>query len=356
MSPFGLFSRGGLRFPLNLEELAQGPENDAGPYGVFVRQPAASPGDVVFRVLRVHHLTPEENRGQHHIFVDVLDEEGRRIPDTEVRIAWVGGSQVVRLDPDPFRPGVAFPMDKWNVYEVEVVGEPSARVVGLTAGHPPEGRGNPEFRHSFLVVFQRQRVPMPEVSEEETPPPSAEEITTPEPGGIPVPEPAPEAPAVPKVQEEVAAMPDVEEQPLTVDVAPEPSSEELLSAAPAEQEQGEAGEETPVPPTVEAVAPPEVEMEVPAAPSPERTVTQPSALETYVLFVGAEAPSTVATFFVVMDDLLQMGVPFGFDAIEAAAAARRVIVVGDAPASLMEELRARGCDVIPIEEDGLRAR
>ncbi len=436
MSLLGRLLGGGLRFPLHLEELQEGPQNDARGYGVVVRSPQAAPGDIVFDVLRVHHLTPEENRGNHHIYVDVLDEEGRRLTDAQVRIVWAEGSRVFPLNTDPTRPGVAFPMNKWDVYEVDVMGMPSARVVGISAGHPAEGRGNPEFRHSFLIVFQRRRVPVPEVAPPPQPaPPQLEEVAPapaptvmPEEEAAPLeetvlftpPPPPPEeepavaearAPAV-EVPEEVVAEEEAATLEETVLLTPPPSppeeeptvAEERPPAvgAPEEVEEVVAEEEAGVP-EVEAVpSPPAVEEEVPAGevapPPPEaaeleeaveveaplaeevtpapvsveqprevaaevtapvaREVTPPSPLDTYVLFVDADSPTTVANFFVAMDDLLAAGVPFGFDATDAVAHARRVIIVGEAPMRLVEEIRARAEEVVTIEGDGegVRAR
>ncbi len=330
----GLFQRlfgDGLRFPLNVDELARGPKNDARAYGVIVREPKAAPGDTIFRVLRVHHLTPEENRGNHHIYVEVLDEDGRRIPGAQVRISWEGGSRVFTVDARPQRPGVAFAMDRWGVYEVDVLGAPSARVVGITAGHPDEGPGNPEFRHSFLIVFQRERVAVPEAI---TPVPPVEEVQAPPLDAQPakeeeervLPTPAEEAQAVPSAEPEPAETATVQAEERETSVQPEVSEEAPAAAEPTSPEEAAA---TPIPPE-----------------SPGYV------FDTYVLFVDAEAPSTLAAFFVAMDDILSTGVPFGFDTVDVATQARRVIVIGEAPAQTLARLRDQCEDVITVEGDG----
>ena len=383
----GLFRRmlgGGLRFPLDIERLRQGPTNDARPYGVLVREPKAEPGAIVYRALHVHHLTPEENRGNRHIYVDVLDEDGKRIPGARVRISWEGGSRVFTVNANPERPGVAFAMDKWGVYEVMVEGEPSARVVGITASHPDEGPGNREFRHSFLVVFQRARVPVPEVA---PPPPPPEEVAAPPaeeplpaeapevtPEDVPPPppleseeeitspverEPAPEVPEPPAVEappepepepevEEPSAVVPPEPEVAEVPAAPERPEVEMVAETPVESREEEVGEEAEVP-TGEEKPGEEEPLPVPEA-APAR------ALDTYVLFVEGEAPSTLAAFFVAMDEIISAGVPFGFDTLEAAEQARRVIVVGEAPASTLERLRRSCEEVVTIEGDGARVR
>ncbi len=387
----GLFRRvfgSGLRFPLDMESLRRGPVNDAQAYGVVVREPRAEPGETVYQVIRVHHLTPEENRGNRHIYVEVLDEEGKRIPGARVRISWQGDSRVFTVKDASDRPGVAFAMDKWSVYDVEVEDAPSTRVVGITAGHPDEGPGNREFRHSFLVVFQRTRVPVPEVV---SPPPSAEverpsleEGATPvevEPEPFPAPEPvtvtpppSPEEEIAPSVLEEISPPPtetevaesEAEPQP-EVEAVPEDVEKYPGAEIPSEQDVTVVVEgAAPVP--VEAEAPPQpvaevdegVEEVVPEEGAErEAVVTTPEApalkaLDTYVLFVDAESPSTLAAFFVAMDEIISAGVPFGFDALDAAEQARRVVVVGKASDEVLTRLQARCEEVVTVEGDSTR--
>ncbi len=135
--------------------------NDAEAYGVRVIQVAAEPGAVIWRVIRVHHLTPEENGGRHHIFLDVLDEEGNRIMGAQVRVTWQDGEQIVTIDKPANEPGANFPMWKGQICNVEGVGLPSDRVENLHTAHPDEAPGNTLFHHSFLVVFQRTTVGEP---------------------------------------------------------------------------------------------------------------------------------------------------------------------------------------------------
>ena len=71
-----------------------------------------------------------------------------------------------------------------------------------------------------------------------------------------------------------------------------------------------------------------------------------------MLFVNADDPTTLAAFFVLMDDLMRTRVAFGFDTVEAAAAARKVIVVGEADDAVRERLAASGADVHYLRGDG----
>ncbi len=140
-------------------------ENDATAYGVTVEPAQVAPGTRYWRVRRVHHLTPEENGGKHHIFIEALTPEGQRAFQSQARVTWDGGEQVVTIDKPLGEPGTNFPMWKWQVCRVEMLGLPSDRVSNLHTAHPdepnPDGSqsGNTLFHHSFLVEFQETVAP-----------------------------------------------------------------------------------------------------------------------------------------------------------------------------------------------------
>ncbi|MBC8448821.1 MAG: carboxypeptidase regulatory-like domain-containing protein, partial [Chloroflexi bacterium] len=136
------------------------PGNDAEAYGVAIEEAPVEEGQLYWRAVRVHHLTPEENGGKHHIFLDILDEVGTRLSAAQARVTWEGGEQVITVDKPLNEPGTNFPMWKWQVCAVEALGLPgqplpSDRVTNLHTGHDDEAPGNTLFHHSFLVVFQR---------------------------------------------------------------------------------------------------------------------------------------------------------------------------------------------------------
>lgn len=148
--------------PLPQGEPIEGqPINDAEAYGVRIVPVQGVSEGPIWRVVRVHHLTPQENGGRHHIFIDMLDEDGKRINGAEARVTWDGGEQIVRVDKPPSEPGTNFPMWRWQVCAVEGVGLPSDRVENLHTGHPDEAPGNTLFHHSFLVVFKRTQAQPP---------------------------------------------------------------------------------------------------------------------------------------------------------------------------------------------------
>lgn len=132
------------------------PVNDAESYGVRIAPADVGLGETYWRVMRVHHLTPAENRGNHHLYLDVLDEYGQPAVGTRLRIAWEGGEEELEIEPTaPGEPGAAFPLGQGQVCTVEVLGLPSDRVLNLHTEHPDEDAGNSLYHHSFYLVWQK---------------------------------------------------------------------------------------------------------------------------------------------------------------------------------------------------------
>ncbi len=146
--------------------------NDALAYGVAIEGAAPAPGTWYWQAVRVHHLTPEENGGNHHIYIDMLDPElgggsnsmGERVFGGRARVTWNDGEQLVVVDKPLNEPGTNLPMWKWQVCAAEALGLPgrelpSDRVTGLHTGHPDEAVGNTLFHHSFSVTFVKVQAP-----------------------------------------------------------------------------------------------------------------------------------------------------------------------------------------------------
>jgi hypothetical protein len=140
-------------------------ENNAADYDVSVEEARVAPGTEYWRAIRIYHLAPHENNGRHHIFLDALSPEGQRVRDSEAHITWEGGQQTVRLDKPDNEPGANFPMWKWQICSVRMLGMPSDTVHGLRTNHPDEPNpggstsGNTLFHHSFLIEFQKVKAP-----------------------------------------------------------------------------------------------------------------------------------------------------------------------------------------------------
>ncbi len=140
-------------------------ESNAEPYGVTVEMATVTPGSAYWRLTRVHHLSADENRGRHHLYIDALKADGSRAFNTQAHITWDGGEHTTTLDKPLNEPAANFPMFKWQKCTVEMRGMPSDKAHGISSSHPDEPNpdnsqsGNTLFHHSFLVVFQEVVAP-----------------------------------------------------------------------------------------------------------------------------------------------------------------------------------------------------
>src|SRR5262245_39417865 len=79
--------------------------HDAEKYGVDILSvPDATKPH--WRVIGVHHLTGVENHGQHHVFCEVLDENGQRLNGTNIKILTNGNPRgTMTIDKPGNEPG-----------------------------------------------------------------------------------------------------------------------------------------------------------------------------------------------------------------------------------------------------------
>lgn len=158
--------------------------NDAAPYGVSIIPAKVPQGQPYYRAIGIHHLSGWENSGKNNIFLDVLDEQGRRMgpPWPLVDWEWVGMQDrekpgLVVLDKPKEEPAGNIGLHAAQIATVWVAGRSSDKVTGLqTAGIEgiPEEPGNHRYHNSFYVVFQRTIAgappPIVTLPIEETPP------------------------------------------------------------------------------------------------------------------------------------------------------------------------------------------
>ena len=159
-------------------------------------------------------------------------------------------------------------------------------------------------------------------------------------------------PVLGEAQPEVSPEAEVEEPTPTIPSAESAGPEEPLE---------EGGPVTPaveeIPPEEEVISPEggprEVEEppgELPVEAGEEMPTSAAEAedgvfLPLFVLFADGHADTSMAAFFVVMEHLRAAGVPFGFDAWDAARHARRVVVIGSDVPQALKTLEAQGIEV-----------
>lgn len=327
---FGLSRR---RAPLGAGRAATGgwwgpepPGNDAAAYGVEIEEADVGEGQPYWRAVRVHHLTPEENGGRHHIFLDVLDEAGERLFGA-VRVTWDGQEQVIIAGKRLNEPGANFPTFGGQRCAVEALGLPdqtlpSDRVVNLHSDHPDEPPGNTRFHHSFSVVFQRT------TNEDWEPRESVVEGTVRNGAGRTV---VLLLDGEPVVGRAVGA-----------DGCYNFSG--LWAGTYVVAVLGTSVRSAPI--TLDGHNAATVDLEVPAE-GPEKSLAE------YVLFGPPAEAGTQTSLLLALDYLLEKQTTFGFQA-EEARAAQRVLIIGDTEAVSGEveaELTAAGCEVERVAGD-----
>ena len=138
--------------------------NDAARYGVQVKSikdlsvPLNS--KQYWRVIGIHHLTGVENMGNHHVYCDVVDGDGKRLNNARVVLTQSSTAPLFAVVDKPANEaGTNFPM--WSNTRGTVAVSwpadnplPSEEVGILRSDHADEEVGNTWGHHSFYVVFQ----------------------------------------------------------------------------------------------------------------------------------------------------------------------------------------------------------
>jgi hypothetical protein len=140
--------------------------NDAENMGSYdspsYRVQVSSTGNWLWRVLGIHHLTPEENGGNHNVYIEVLrkrhEGEGHeREGSRAIHWTWVGrrnnqNAPDIFAGQKPLNELVNIPINLGQIVSVwPHLGE---TVSGLSSFHPDEGNGNAIGHHSFFICFQ----------------------------------------------------------------------------------------------------------------------------------------------------------------------------------------------------------
>lgn len=144
--------------PTTMAPVATSPTADLDPrlpaLGVTVVDAAPVTG-ASFDLVSVKWTDEAASEGRHHIYVDVVDENGQRIVGQPVTISWDGGAVTGAVEAKPAPEyGFNFPMyAAGNAYDVSVAGIPSDVLVGA-------GMGDLNDRYkavhtSYYLVFQR---------------------------------------------------------------------------------------------------------------------------------------------------------------------------------------------------------
>lgn len=132
-----------------------------------------------FEVMLVHHLLPEENRGQHNLFFDIIGLDGKRMTGQEVEIRNINNAiSYARIDKGIGEPGGNAPIWIQDTLSIRIPNVDSDIVRGIHTRHDDEPGGNTRGHHSFYVIFQyRNGLVVPENPEQPHLPPLKELFT-----------------------------------------------------------------------------------------------------------------------------------------------------------------------------------
>lgn len=159
--------------------------NDASNYSVTIVSCDPPPGAWYWQIVTVHHLTPTENNGNHHAYMDVLDRTGQRINGARLSIAWPTGASFAVIDKPATEPGTNAPLTAGQVVTVKVAAGLSEEATGISTLHPAEPPvtawghdGNDVGHHSFLIVWREVQAIAAEPEPEPEPTPATPNDTT----------------------------------------------------------------------------------------------------------------------------------------------------------------------------------
>lgn len=129
----------------------------------------------IWRILGIHHLLPDENRGNHNIYVEMLCKQGDREHFRTIHWTWIGRqlnepARDVHAGDKPLNELVDLPLNLGMIVSVWTNGSEVAK--GLSSNYPDETDGNSVGHHSFFVCFEEIDLdnpdPDPEPPEQET--------------------------------------------------------------------------------------------------------------------------------------------------------------------------------------------
>lgn len=145
--------------------------NHAASYGARVVPAEVPAGATYWKLVEVRHLTPDENRGKHNVYVDVRNTDGKRLRDPALRIGWAWEGQrpdeaapPAPLDKPEGEPAGNVELNRGQRLQVWIQGDglPSDRAENLHSEHEAEiaadgAEGNYRYHHSYQVIFQRSQ-------------------------------------------------------------------------------------------------------------------------------------------------------------------------------------------------------
>lgn len=127
-----------------------------------------SAGDEYIAIIGLFHLAGVENKNNHHLFIDLIDESGNRIydhyPPLLLYYGWdrmstdeVSETSPVRIDKPPNEPGGNIGISwKQIIYGFHINNMATDRFRGVHIRYENDGEGNDRGHHSHYIVLQKR--------------------------------------------------------------------------------------------------------------------------------------------------------------------------------------------------------
>ncbi len=129
-------------------------ERDITKYGASIVRINIPSGSKYWKIVNAYHLNGRENKGNHNIYIDMLNADGSRRNGARCNMYTGGRMFTNTLDKPANEPGTNFPMFRGGRYDVEGADMPSDKAVGFNTDLRDEEAGNTNGHHSFMVIFQ----------------------------------------------------------------------------------------------------------------------------------------------------------------------------------------------------------
>jgi hypothetical protein len=137
-------------------------QRDITRYGASIVRANVPPGTKYWKVVDAYHLNGAQNKGNHHLFADVLNADGSRHNGAQLNLYYGQNADhfaKLTVDKPANEPGTNAPMYMGNFYDIEGADLPSDKAVHFTTSLPDEEVGNTTGHHSFMVIFQETIAP-----------------------------------------------------------------------------------------------------------------------------------------------------------------------------------------------------
>src|SRR5437588_4817457 len=123
-------------------------ERDITKYGASIVHAAVASGAKYWKIVDAYHLSGQQNRGNHNLFVDVLNADGTRRNGAHCNLFFGEHSNVLTVDKPANEPGTNAPMFRGNFYDIEGADLPSDKAIHFNTEWPDEEEGNTNGHHS----------------------------------------------------------------------------------------------------------------------------------------------------------------------------------------------------------------